>query len=109
MQLLDFDLLLPQEAGVSIVLDGKILLLGGSGQGIRNVLGILEGLAIEKVRISILLLVVLGEEGCDKLLLTELVRLHCWGVGGREGTGGTALVLAGDESRAARTTEANPA
>ena len=84
LQLLNFELLFPQKAGVAIILDGKILLLVGRGQRL-GVWGILEGL--EEVRIRILLLVVLGEEGGDKLLLAELVRLHGWGP---EGEGGRA-------------------
>jgi hypothetical protein len=76
LQLLDLDLLLPQEAGATIVLDGEVLLLGGRGQRLRDVRGVLEGLAIEKARISIMLLAVLGEECCDKVLLAELIRVH---------------------------------
>ena len=98
MQLLDFDLLLPQKAGVAIVLDGKILLVVGGGERIRDVLGILEGLAVEKVRISIWLLVVLGEEGSDKVLLSELVRLHGWGSRRRTGRTRDGLVVVVDES-----------
>jgi hypothetical protein len=88
LQLLDFDLLLPQEAGIAIVLDGKVLLFVGGGQRVRDVLGILEGLAIEKVRIRIWLLVVLGEEGGDKVLLAELVRVHGWWSEGERGQAG---------------------
>jgi len=94
LQLLDLDLLLPQEVGVAIVLDAKVLLLVGRGQLLREVLGILEGLAIVKVRIRARLLVVLGEEGGDKILLAELIRVHRWrssggrGRGGRSGVGG---------------------
>ena len=100
LQLLDFDLLLPQKTGVAIVLDRKILLLVGGGQRIRKALGILEGLAIKKVRIRVLLLVVLGEEGSDKILLAELVRLHGWGL--RRGDGQDTGRFGGGGKRAAR-------
>jgi len=76
LQLLDFDLLLPQEVGIAIVLDSKVLLFVGRWQRVRNALGILEGLAIEKVRIRTRLLIILGEESSNKVLLTELVRVH---------------------------------
>jgi len=76
LQLLDFELLLPQEIGIAIVLHSKILLFVGGWQWLRDVLGVLEGLAIEKVRIRTWLLVVLGEEGGNEVLLTELVRVH---------------------------------
>lgn len=76
LQLLDFELLLPQEVGIAIVLHSKGLLFVGRWQWLRDVLGVLEGLAIEKVRIRTWLLVVLGEEGGNEVLLTELVRVH---------------------------------
>lgn len=76
LQLLDFDLLLPQQIGASIVLDGEVLLLAGRGQRLRDVLGILEGLAVEKVRIRTWLLAVLGENCRDKVPLAELIRMH---------------------------------
>ena len=86
LQLLDFDLLLPQKAGVTIVLHGEILLVvGGGWQWIGDVLCILEGRAIEKVRISIRLLGFLGEEGSDEVPPAELVCLHGWGEKERKG------------------------
>ena len=98
LQLLNFELLLPQKAGAAIVLDGKILLLVRRGQWLRDVLCILEGL--EEVRIWIWLLVVLGEEGGDELLLAELVRLHGWRSEGGRGWAGRVLV--GNKNRAGR-------
>ena len=82
------------------------MLFVGGGQRIRDVWGVLEGLAIEKVRIRSLLLVVLGEEGSDKVLLAELVRLHRWG--SRRGDGQDTGRFGGGGKRAARTTEVNP-
>ena len=78
LQLLDFELLLPQEVGIAIVLHREVLLLVGRWYRFRDVLGVLEGMAIEKVRIRIWLLVVLGEEGGNEVLLTDLVCLHRW-------------------------------
>ena len=79
------------------------MLLVGRGQLVRDVWGVLEGLAVEKIRIRARLLVVLGEESGDELLLAELVRLHDWGP---EGGGGEderdGLVLAVNEGRAAK-------
>ena len=76
LQLLDFDLLLPQKVGIPIVLDGEVLLLAGRGQRFRDVLGILEGLTVEKIRIRSWLLAVLGEESCDKVFLAKLICMH---------------------------------
>jgi hypothetical protein len=106
LQLLDFDLLLPQEVGVAIVLEGKSLLLVGGGQRFRDVLGTLERLAIEKVRISALLRVVL-EEGGDEVLLAHLVCVHGWDRGDRgDDHGGLMLVVNG--GRTAKVPAVNP-
>ena len=87
-------MLLPQEVGIAIVLHSEVLLFVGRWQRFRDVSGVLEGLAIEKVRIRIWLLAVLGEEGGNEVLLTDLVCLHRWlseggmGWAGRPGVGG---------------------
>ena len=75
-------------------------------------LGILEGLAIEKVRIRTRLLVVLGEEGSNKVLLTELVRVHgrlLKGARGRAGRLGVGGKRESDPGRTAKATWVNPA
>jgi len=107
LQLLDFELLLPQDVGIPVVLHGEVLLFVGRWQRLRDVLGILERLAIEKVRISTWLrLGVLGEEGGDEVLLTELVRVHrCWSEGERGRAGPPGV---GGERKPDRQTD-NPA
>lgn len=98
LQLLDFDLLLPQEARIASVLHGEILLFARRGQGFLDSLGILEGWTIEKVRIRSRLLTVLGEEGRDKVLLAELIRMHGRWVSKREDEQTALVVVVGPQS-----------